>query len=81
MKLEQTILTNLVHNEEYLRKVIPFIKPEYFSDRTEKTLFDEVTNFVNSYNTTPNFETLIIALRERKNLTSDELSRCEEYVK
>ena len=50
MKLEQAILKNLVYNEDYLRKVLPFIKEDYFSDRTERTLFNEITQFTQTYN-------------------------------
>ena len=80
MKLEQAILKNLVYNEEYLRKVLPFIKPEYFSDRTEKTIFNEITSFTNTYNTTPTIEAIGIAIKERRNLTDDEVQKSEEYL-
>ena len=42
MKLEQSILKHLIYSEDYFRKVLPFLKTEYFSDRTEKTLYDEI---------------------------------------
>ena len=45
-KVEFLILRNLLHNEEYLRKVIPFIKPEYFEDNHQKIVFEEIQNFV-----------------------------------
>ena len=77
MKLEQTILKNLIYNEEYLRKVLPFLKEEYFSDRTERTIYNEITSFVESYNNTPTIEALELAIQERRNLTDDELERCQ----
>jgi replicative DNA helicase len=80
MKLEQVILRNLICNEEYLRKVIPFIKPEYFSDRTERTIFDEISSFVSSYNTTPTIEAVTLAIKEKKNLTDDQVAKCEDYI-
>jgi replicative DNA helicase len=80
MKLEQTILKNLVYNEDYLRKVLPFLKQEYFSDRTERTIFDEITSFTETYNTTPTIESIGLAVKERRNLTNDELERCESYL-
>ena len=49
-RIERTALSNLIHNEEYTRKVLPFIKEEYFSDRTERLLFTEIYKFVNKYN-------------------------------
>ena len=50
MKLELAILKNLVYNEDYLRKVLPFLKDDYFSDRTERTIFNEITSFTETYN-------------------------------
>ena len=38
-RLEQTIIKNLVYNEEYVRKVLPFIRADYFSDNAEKIVF------------------------------------------
>jgi len=81
MKLEQAILKNLVYNEEYLRKVLPFIKPEYFSDRTEKTLFNEIISFTESYNTQTTTEALSIAVKEKNNLSDEEVTKCEDYIK
>ena len=45
-RIESTILRNLIFNEEYSRKVIPFIQPEYFEQRTEKVIFEEITKFI-----------------------------------
>jgi replicative DNA helicase len=81
MKLELSILKNLVYNEDYLRKVLPFIKSEYFSDRTERTLFDEITSFTETYNTSATTEALSIAVKEKNNLSDDEVKKCEDYIK
>ena len=80
MKLEQTILKNLIYNEEYLRKVLPFLKEEYFSDRTERTIYNEITSFVESYNNTPTTEALELAIQERRNLTNEELEKSKAYL-
>ena len=80
MKLEQAILTSLIYNEDYLRKVLPFIKPEYFSDRTERTLFNEITSFTETYNSPPEIAALSIAVKEKTNLTDDEVQKCEDYL-
>jgi replicative DNA helicase len=80
MKLEQAILKNLVYNEEYLRKVLPFLKTEYFSDRTERTLFNEITSFTETYNHPPAIEALSIAVKERNNLSDEEVKGCETYL-
>jgi replicative DNA helicase len=80
MKLEQSILKNLVYNEDYLRKVLPFLKDDYFSDRTERTIYNEITSFTETYNTPPTIEALSIAVKERNNLTDDEVKGCETYL-
>jgi len=80
MKLEQTILKNLIYNDDYLRKVLPFLKTDYFSDSVERTLYDEITSFTETYNKTPTIEAISIAVKERRNLTSDEVQRCETYL-
>jgi replicative DNA helicase len=78
MKVEQTILKNLIYNEEYLRKVLPFLKSEYFTG-TERVIFDEISSFTNTYNTTPSIEAIGLAVKERRNLTDDEVEKCESY--
>ena len=80
MKLEQAILKNLVYNEDYLRKVLPFIKPDYFSDRTERTIFNEITSFTETYNNPPSIEAISIAIKEKNTLTDDEVKNCETYL-
>jgi replicative DNA helicase len=80
MKLEQTILKNLIYNDDYLRKVLPFLKTEYFTDRTDRTLFNEITSFTESYNSPPTIEALILAVKEKRNLTDDEVEKCETYL-
>jgi len=81
MKLEQTILKNLIYNEDYLRKVLPFLKEDYFTDRTDRTIFNEITSFTESYNSPPSIEAVVLAVKERRNLTADEVERCETTLK
>ena len=49
-KIETTILRNLLYNEEYLRKVVPFLKSEYFEDEKQKIVYQEIASFVEEYN-------------------------------
>jgi replicative DNA helicase len=81
MRLEQTILRNLIKNEDYLRKVLPFIKAEYFTDRTDRTIFSEIVAFSDKYNSPPTVEAINIAIGEKRNLTSEELASCFESTK
>ena len=65
-RIERTVLSNLIHNEEYTRRVLPFIKEEYFSDRLEKILFSEIYKFVNKYNGLPSKEALSLIKQATK---------------
>jgi replicative DNA helicase len=77
MKLEQTILKNLIYNEDFLRKTLPFIKEEYFTDRTDRAIFNEISKFTENYNSPPTIEALELAIKEKRNLTDDELEKCD----
>jgi replicative DNA helicase len=73
MKLETTILKNLVYSEEYTRKVSPFIHVDYFSDNKEKIVFNLVSEFINKYKTLPTHEALVIDLTDSKSLNDVEV--------
>jgi len=72
-RLEQIILKNLIYNEAFTRKVIPFIRADYFSDDTEKVIFKEVFDFTNKYKNLPSHEALVINLTESKSLTEPQV--------
>ena len=74
-RIETTAIRNLIHNEEYCRKVLPFIKEEYFVDRLEKLLFTEIYKFVNKYNNLPTKESLSIEINTNKGITEDEYKK------
>ena len=80
-RLEQTILKNLIHNEDYTRKVLPFVKADYFSDNNEKLVFKEVYDFINKYKNPPTHEALVINFTEKKNLTEAEVTGAVELLK
>ncbi len=67
-KVEFLILRNLLHNEEYARKVIPFIKSEYFEDQNQKVIFEEILNFIQEYNQLPTKEVLCIETENRSDI-------------
>ena len=58
-RIERTVLSNLIHNEEYTRRFCLLSKREYFSDRLEKILFTEIYKFVNKYNALPSKEVIV----------------------
>ena len=66
MRIETTILGNLLQNEEYTRKVLPFLKTDYFTNNDEKIVYDTVSGFVTKYNSLPTKEALSIELQEVK---------------
>ena len=67
-KVEFLILRNLLYNEEYVRKVIPFIKAEYFEDFNQKVVFEEILSFVQEYNETATKEVLCIETEKRQDI-------------
>ena len=77
-RIETSILKNLIYNEEYSRKVIPFIKPEYFEQRSEKVIFEEITNFIVKYGSAITIEALNIETENRTDLTENEIKEIRE---
>ena len=78
-RIEQIILTNLIHNEDFTRKVIPFIKTEYFQDGVEKVVFETIWNYVENYKANPTIETLVIDVQ--KVVQNEEQHKaCLEYI-
>lgn len=75
-KIETTILSNLVNSEEYCRKVVPFLKKEYFADTTEAVLAEELISFFNAYNKPPSLDILAIQLGKKK-LNKEEVKHLE----
>jgi replicative DNA helicase len=80
MRIEKTILSNLIHNEEFCRKVVPFLKTEYFSDRKEAVLATELIRFFNDYNKPASSEILAIEVGNRKDLSDKEIPEFEVYI-
>ena len=71
-RIEKVILRNLVYNEEYLRKVLPFIEPDYFNDRNERVVFEHITKYAAEYNSLITKEVLQIEIEDRRDITQDE---------
>ena len=78
--IERTTLTHLIHNENYCRKVIPFIKSDYFANRDEKIVFEEIEKFLEKYNSLPTQEALSINVDNRKDLTDNEYQKIVELI-
>ena len=78
--IETTILKNLIHNDEYSRKVIPFIDKEYFEELHEKIIFEEICTFIVKYNSLPTKETLTIESEKRTDITEEVFSKIRDSV-
>jgi replicative DNA helicase len=80
-RIEDAIFSSLLYNEQYGRKVMPFIQGDYFTERNDKILFDLINNYVTSYNKFPSKEAIIIELLNIKNLNEDDYKSLKTYVK
>ena len=78
--IERPTLSHLIHNENYCRKVLPFIKSEYFSNRSERVVFEEINKFLEKYNSLPTKETLTIGIDNRKDINDDEYKKIVEVI-
>ena len=78
--IEQTILSNLTLNEEYTRKVIPYLKPEYFHDYTERSVFGLITKYFDKYNRVPDNAALLVELSNAEGLSDDQHSSAQEFI-
>lgn len=63
-RIERTILRNLIHNEAYMRRVLPFVRPEYFGDNTDRLVYNSIQSFIEDYNSLPSAEALEIAVQK-----------------
>ena len=77
-RIETTILQNLIFSEEYSRKVIPFIQPDFFEDRKEKIIFEEIVSFIVKYGSSITTEALNIEVENRTDLTDSEAKEIRE---
>ena len=67
-RIETIILSKLLSDEEYLRKVIPFLKAEYFTDTSESLIYNSINSFVEKYNSVPTLDAINIALQNDRNV-------------
>ena len=79
-KIEIVILKNLINNEEYLRKVIPFIKSEYFEDASQKVVFEEISSFVQEYNKVATKEILSIEIEKRSDINEESFKHITDLI-
>ena len=80
-RIEQTILRNLLFSEVYYRKVVPFIKAEYFQEYHEKIVYEEIADFASKYDKVPTQEVLAINLQNRNDLTEEAFQNSVSIVR
>jgi replicative DNA helicase len=77
---EEIILNQLIHNEPYLKKVIPHLKPEYFDDRVENILFDVIKKHVVEYNSSPAIDIISVTINKMEGIAEDDNSTLNMYI-
>ena len=79
-RIEQVILENLIYSEQYVRKVIPFLKASYFMNNEDQRVFTIIRDFVEKYNNPPNKQAIILSLNEDKTLNEDTHKKCSDLL-
>lgn len=80
MDIEKAIIDNLIYNEEYSRKTIPFLQAEYFTASYYTTIFNIITDFVGRYNAFPTKEALFIELNNTDKISEQEFKDCKDLI-
>ena len=80
ISIEHSILKNLIANEDYTRKVLPFIKEEYFDDGNQKVLFQECRDFITKYDARISYEALSIEVQNRSDLTESDYTEISKLI-
>ena len=79
--IERTALSELITNEDYARKVLPHMKRDYFSDRSERIVFEEIQKFVEKYNSLPNKTSIEIEIDNRRDLNEQDVKAVIDVIK
>jgi replicative DNA helicase len=80
MSVEKKILKHLINDDEYTRKTLPFLSGEYFSEHSEKTVFEEIHKYITKYNTLPTSEAISIEIDKRTNLSGDQHKKITSLI-
>ena len=78
--IERVILQNLIYNEEFSRRVAPFLTDEYFHDPIEKMVFQSIQNFISIYNALPSKEAIIIDLDKKRDITEPQFKQLGDLM-
>jgi len=80
MNIERVIFNNLVNNENYARKTIPFLKSDYFHDRTDRIVYELIDKYVGKYNAFPTKEAMIVDLNNINDVSEDQFKECKTVI-
>ncbi len=80
MRTEHLILKNLITDEDYARRTLPYLKSQYFQDVNERIVYEEIDNFITKFNTLPSREALTIELDNRSNINDNQFDEIAKYV-
>lgn len=80
MRIETSILSNLLHDEVYARKVIPFLKKEYFTIPAEQIVLTEILKFFDGYNKRPTVEVLQVEIANRNDVTQTDFDEASVVI-
>ena len=80
MKTETLILKHLLDDESFTRRTLPYLKGEYFQDRSERIVYQSIDKFVNKYNNLPTREALTIEIDKEDSISDDEFSKCKSVI-
>lgn len=78
--IEEVILENLLHNDEYMRRVLPFLKDEYFGENAHSIVFTKISEFVSKYNKAPTQDELRIEIKDTKGLKQSDYEAAVDLV-
>ena len=81
MQVENLVIKNLLNDEEYLRKSLPFIKSEYFSETGDRNIFEIISKYFSDYNAIPTKEALQIEAGNLTDISDDQYNSLLEYIK
>jgi replicative DNA helicase len=80
MNFEQVLLNNLVHNEDFTRKTLPFIKSDYFHDKSERVVFEIIDEYYTKFNSAPTKSSLLVELGNKDNLNEQDFGSARQVV-
>ena len=78
--IEETILAGLISNDEYARKVLPFLQNDYFDQQSHQTVFVEVAQYVDSYNSIPTKGALKVSIDEKSNINEEQYKQINDVI-